>query len=508
MIKRLDISAITPRRPEWPASSDDPTAGHLFSRRRPFRKIVVLVDAELWIDDASLRPRSAYSIDARTLLTALINHPLVHALRYADDGPPSTVKPLAGSHGAQVYEGWAVLQGEEPDGGVWSVIHPTEGGYSLSGVIGNAPDVAADDTKTDAYRDLAPSAAQERRRRDALAAQVASQALHADIYVTERPYLHAANWSVARGVTICRPKEAIALVSLYLRAQGEFPVGPELTFNRGLFFWVGTRELLPEAWRWFSACVQSATESGDDTMMLLGGSLLQRVDRALEVRDATHVALNHPQNHDLQEDALASLDVVLVLLMGAVDVAARVAHKALELPPEEERRAAWQDRKKGGWLTRLRVLAPTLAAVVDAETANVHALTILRLLRNSVHGAALQGMAVFKSGSPVESMIGLPARDETAILAAMRAVGGEASWGVHSSLRGRTYVDPGVLVDRLFEAIVDLLNELMAKTPVERLPAVTTSVIETDAPTPSGQSGELDPFAPWIRESIRLQLGF
>lgn len=173
MIKRLDLSAITPRRPEWPASSHDPTAGHLFSSRRPFRKIVVVVDAELLIDDTRLRPRSAHSIDSRTLLTALINHPLVHVLRYADDGPPSTVKPLAGRSEAQVYEGWAVLLDREPDGGVWSVIHPTEGGYSLSGVIGNAPDVAADDTKTDAYRDLASSAAEERRRRDALAAQVA-----------------------------------------------------------------------------------------------------------------------------------------------------------------------------------------------------------------------------------------------------------------------------------------------------------------------------------------------
>jgi hypothetical protein len=30
-------------------------------------------------------------------------------------------------------------RGDEPQAGVWSVIHPTEGGYSLSGVIGNAP---------------------------------------------------------------------------------------------------------------------------------------------------------------------------------------------------------------------------------------------------------------------------------------------------------------------------------------------------------------------------------
>jgi len=508
MIKRLDLSDVTRRQPEWPASSHDPTAGHLFSSRKPFRKIVVVVDADQLIDDVSLRARGAQSMDARTLLTVLLDHPLVRVLRYADDGPPSTVKPMAGVRGAQVYEGWAVLQGREPAGGVWSVIHPTEGGYSSSGVIGNAPDVAADDTKTDAYRDLAPSAARERRRADALAAQVASQALRADIYVTERAYLHAAGWSVASGLTICRPEEAVALLSLYLRAQGEFLIGPKLPFNCGLFFWVGTRELLPEAWRWFSACVQSATGSGDDALMLLGGSLLQRVDRALEARDAIHVALNHPQNNDLQEDALANLDVVLVLLMGGVDVAARVAHRALGLPPAEEYRAAWQDHKKGGWLAHLRAWEPALAAVVDAGTPNAHALTILRLLRNSVHGAALQGTAFLRSGTPLESMVGLPAREEAAILAAMRALGGEASWGVRSSVRGRSHVDPGVLVDRLFESIVDLLNELMARTPVEHFPGFRLSAVDTQAPAPSGQSGDLDPFAPWIRQSIRMQLGF
>lgn len=56
----------------------------------------------------------------------------------------------------------------------------------MSGVMGNAPEVAASDIEAAVYPDLSPQHAAERRYADELAAQVASQALRADIYVTER----------------------------------------------------------------------------------------------------------------------------------------------------------------------------------------------------------------------------------------------------------------------------------------------------------------------------------
>jgi hypothetical protein len=507
VIKRLDLSRNERRRPDWP-SRNEPSDGHLFSSRTPLRKIVVLVDAELLADIAPVKPSDPRTVDPRMLLAGLLDHPLVRLYRYADDGPPSTVERTTEAFGATVYKGWAVLTDREPREGVWEVVYPTDGGSSMSAVIGNAPDVAANDTKTDVYRELNPQIARERRRADVLAAQVASQALQADIYVTERQYLHRPSWRVADGVTLCRPEEALPILSLYFRAQGEFLIAPRFRFNRGLFFWVGTRELLPEAWRWFSACVQHATASGDDGLLLLGGSLLQRVDRALEARDAIHVALNQPQNNDLREDALANLDVVLVLLMGAVDVAARVAHRVLGLSPASEFSAAWQARKKNGWLDLVRARRPTLAAVVDAGTPHERTLTILRLLRNSVHGAALQGMGVLRRGAPRESLVGLPADDEATLLGAMNALGGPASWGVRPLLPGRSHVDPGVLVDRLFEAVVDLLNDLMARTPVELLSDVNLSARDSQPSQASRAGGDLDPFAPWIRQSIRLQLGF
>jgi len=79
---------------------------------------------------------------------------------------------------------------------------------------------------------------------------------------------------------------------------------------------VGARELVPSAWRWFRACMQHSTGGGDERLLYLGQSVLQRVERSLEIRDEVHVGLNKPQNNDTGDEALSSMDVVLLLLMG------------------------------------------------------------------------------------------------------------------------------------------------------------------------------------------------
>jgi hypothetical protein len=267
------------------------------------------------------------------------------------------------------------------------------------------------------------------------------------------------------------------------------------------------RELLPEAWRWFTACVQHSSNMQDDGLMVLGGSLLQRVDRALETRDLIHLALNQPQNNDTQDAALSNLDVVLVLLMAAVDVAARVAHRVLQFPPSEEYRAAWQNQKKGKWLDQVRQVAPALADVVGPVTRGEAVLTVLRLLRNSVHGAGLQGLAYLRAPRKLESLVALPDRDRDAVRLAMEALGGVDGWGVRLVERDRLHLDPGVFADRLTHEVVWLLNELMRQTPIERLPKVVLS--DADCQPPAGRPG-LDiwnEFAPWARKSIRWQLG-
>jgi len=119
-----------------------------------------------------------------------------------------------------------------------------------------APRAAASDDRTDAYSELEPALAADRRTSDALAAIVA-ETIGVDIFITDREYLYKMTWKLADGVTYCGLDDALTVVGLYLRSQGEFiiscdPAGRGThTMNRGLYYWVGTRELLPSAWRWF-----------------------------------------------------------------------------------------------------------------------------------------------------------------------------------------------------------------------------------------------------------------
>ena len=48
-----------------------------------------------------------------------------------------------------------------------------------------------------------------RRRTDALAAKVA-ETINADIFITEREYLHGMTWTLADGVTYCTIEDALA----------------------------------------------------------------------------------------------------------------------------------------------------------------------------------------------------------------------------------------------------------------------------------------------------------
>lgn len=468
-------------------------SGELFRVESSLRPMVVLVDAEL-IDASATGPDTRTSSQA--LLAELLGLKTFVVHRYADAGPPAGT-PAVSAGARRVFPGWAVVA--EKHDGAWGVVSGgDDGSWTMSGIIGNAVDVAERDSGTSAYSDLDPAQAAARRAADGLAAQVAGQALEADVFITERPYLHEATWRIADDTAVCGVDDALALLGLYLRKQGLFHIGRRYTFNRGLFSWVATRELLPSAWRWFGAVVRSGT-TGDEKLTILAGSLLQRFERALIARDAVLVALNQPQDNDVRDDALTALDDVTYRLMGAFDVLARVAHRVCGLP-SKERNAGWQNP---GWLAELASVEPRLADVLLTGKHGAHVVTILRLLRNTVHGEALQGLHVQRSGTPDRSLVGLNSDDEAQVLAAMDALGGRARWGVEELLPGRVHVDPGVLVEELFAEVIPLLNELMDRTPVESLPGV--SLTAADLAPPADAQG---PFSEPCRFSIRKQYGF
>src|ERR1019366_1516900 len=73
---------------------------------------------------------------------------------------------------------------------------------------------------------------------------------------------------------------------------------------------------------------------------------------------------------------------------------------------------------------------------------------------------------------PLETLAGLPGTDGARILAAADRNGGRAEWGLRELIPGRLHAEPAVLLERLLPAIIKLLNELMAATPVEDLSGV------------------------------------
>jgi hypothetical protein len=496
---RLKLAQHTrPSSGPWPPF-DQRQATPLFLGRAPFRKLVVLLDSVV-LDTLD---QSTWSKE--WLLAGLLTLDLVHCLRYADNGPPSDAPTTSFEPLGERVLGWAVLGPEEAGAIHRSVTWATSGSTTEGGVMGDAPAAAAGDARTDAYRELEPAVASERRRADALAAKVA-ETIGADIFITDREYLHNVTWPLADGVTYCALDDALTVIGLYLRSQGSFiisrdPAGRGThTMNRGLYYWVGTRELLPSAWRWFSACVQHSQAVGNDGLLLLGQSVLQRVQRALQVRDEVNIALNKPQDNDTADEALSSLDVALLLLMGAVDATARVVHAVLGMNDDEAYNAGWQRTR---WFPAVAGQVPGLGALFAAGTAEFHTLTILRVLRNSIHGEALPALAVGQGRRRDRTLVGLPASQQAELLAAFAALGGEEQWGVEQLIPGRIHADPGVLLEQLLPRVLQMLNRIMDETPVERLSGVSLDSGDSDPST----EGNSDPFHELNRQSIRWQLG-
>lgn len=187
--------------------------------------------------------------------------------------------------------------------------------------------------------------------------------------------------------------------------------------------------------------------------------------------------------------------------MGAVDVAARVAHHSLGLSASKAHTASWQNRD---WIRSVRELDPSLAEVAAAGTSAGSTLTILRLLRNSIHGEAPHSIGKSRGGSRrTDTLMGLPRQHADELRDAFDALGGVEDWGLEDWGPERLHIRPETLMEGLFPRVLALLDELMNRTPVERMAGVVMSPQECEPPDdgPTGVWSDLN------RRSIRFQLG-
>lgn len=140
--------------------------------------------------------------------------------------------------------------------------------------------------------------------------------------------------------------------------------------------------------------------------------------------------------------------------------------------------------------------------MVAAGTAGADVLIILSRLRNTVHASGLRALAIGTAGRREGTLAGLPRADGAQVLEAADRQGGRDTWGLMDQIEGRLHFDPGVLLDQLLPRTIDVLNKLMAATPVEQLPRVHLKPEDQVPPSSRDAAfGELE------RQSVRWQLG-
>jgi len=436
------------------------------------------------------------------LLLGLLECPQIEWLQYAE--------PRSGEDASQVTEGslTAVAVDYADGSDVTHEVHyryPKRGSTmaGISGDVGRGEKATWDTT----YAEFGPSAAAHQRHEDSVVLG-AALAAHADLFVTDRPFLLQGEWSFSQRLNVAPVHEALAMVAHFLRSRGVYVAwatpgnGHALHFDRDLYFWVAARAALPEGWRWHRHLNASGSSTGRDTG-LLGASTFQRITRVLRSRDSLVRHLSVPQNSATAEDALWDMDTIMLSLMGAFDATARVAHRALAIP-DREWRAGWQ---RDQWLREVSLRNPALSALLTPASEAADTLVALGALRNTVHGAALQSVSVQRLGGGKrerETAVQLPHDQAVRLLQVLDRHGWGGQWGIDSWGDDQFLVNPGLVVEHLLTRSLCLLNQLMAATPVVQLQGSDGVPVSHHA---SKVRSDHDPFSARHQESLRWQLG-
>lgn len=333
--------------------------------------------------------------------------------------------------------------------------------------------------------------------------------LEADLVVTDRGWLLAAHRRPGDRdlVNVVSPEEALAVMGLYLRWHYQ-PViigGATLRWHPTSMRRSAAFVAMPAFERWNQAGRAWCDTNGDLTLELLDQTCLTRVSRAFKFRDNVFGLSATMAGHE-PEDMLCELDSLLFTLVGALDVAARIVDHVLGLRSSGV--YGWQQVRSGGWQSRLQSPAEALYEYTKDGSEMQRAFQVLRWLRNSVHNEALDLMVDGRA-----YVVTVPASTQESLRAFLRenhkgwtvdalgigvqppAGATAARWlpgtGRHSvivrrkgapkpadPLAGNLVLDVRRFINRLFPAVLTLLNGIMRLTPLNKVPGYTAALEE------------------------------
>lgn len=275
--------------------------------------------------------------------------------------------------------------------------------------------------------------------------------------------------------------ESVALLGLFLRVREDFTLdlgeGYRYTTGRSGFYFVLMRDMTPSGWRWFSGCVAHSHNTQDERLMLTAQSALERIERSLRARDRLHEKLQLPASRDLSDEAIFYFDVALLMLGGAFDGLANVAHVVHGLTGSE-RQIGWGSRS---WMKKLGAANPSLGQMMARGQPHRDARELVAILRNTIHQESLRTI-MWQSGGTTRERIVVPLGIEAELEAVLARVGPAEPYGVRRAADGRLYIEPGVYIERILPPVFASINAVMDVTPVETLPGVDPAKLLTGPP--------------------------
>lgn len=320
--------------------------------------------------------------------------------------------------------------------------------------------------------------------------------LDQDILVTKSPWLlnHPKNVFVreANPRTIL---DAAKVIGLFLRSRDRYVYRivdiATLSFDRGLFYWVLVRQYLPNLWRYFSACVESQAIRKDD-VLFVGQSILRRCERALQARDKIGEQFYVPQGNSTRDVMMYHFDYLTLLLGGALDAEAVIAHRVYGLAGEEKQASF----RRAGFVKALEQMkAKRLYALVTSQKSK-DLLAILFELRNTIHRAALTTLGYISVPHSEASYIEVDPGLANILWAATQRLATPEEWGLVKEVE--MMIEPYTCAAMLVRECLQLIDEIAAATDIEALFMGQPAPKLMDAPP------EDDVFGSSIRKRLSL----
>ncbi len=318
---------------------------------------------------------------------------------------------------------------------------------------------------------LSPSKQNDKTISDAQKELVLAQAHHSiggDILITKSPFLQDnRSCSFISETNPRTPLEAAQLIGLFLRSRENFVYRASskvrMATNRGSFYWVLTRERIPNMWRYFSACVSAGKERGDD-LQYLGEAILVRSARALEARDAIGIEFYKPPASTKGDQIMYHFDYLTLVLAGAIDAQARVASRIYQMNTKEYN-ASFRNKK---FRKTLKESGAHRLNKLSSSEKFISLLTLLYELRNTIHGAALKTFTYQGAHGPQQTLLEIPEPMRQGILSAVDQLGGVDEWGLDTTFN-KVWLEPYSYSIALVRETILAIDEIAASTDVRLL---------------------------------------